>query len=135
LNRRKQFIDAFSLLLFLQKQGPFQIVKDLFRDAQEQDDAILIHQMSVGQVYSITARCHSQQKAEAFLPLLEVLPLQVVASDLAVVLRAARLSAEYRMGAVTSLVVAAAEAEEAVLITADPEIKKVEECIPVQWLI
>ena len=132
---RKQLLDAFGLLLFLQKKGPYQIVKDLFRKAQEAKSPILIHQMSVGQVYSITARCHSLEKAEAFLPLLEVLPLEVVSGDLAIVLRGARLSAEYSIGAIAGLVVATAEIEEAVLLTADPEVKKIEGVIPVEWLI
>lgn len=133
--KRRHCLDASGLLLFLQKQGPYQVVKDLFRDAQESNHYVLIHQLSVGQVYTVTARCHSIEKAEAFLPLLEVLPLKVVACDLDVVLRAARLSAEYRIGTIAGLVVATAEAEGAVILTVDPEMKKIEDVVPVKWLL
>ena len=131
----KCLLDAYGLLLFLQKEGPYQIIKTRFRDAQDNGNPILINEMSVGEIFHVTAHVHSIEKAEAFLPLLEVLPLETISNNLENVLQAARIKAQYALGYISALVTVTAERENAVLLTGDPEFHKVEEVIDIQWLV
>ncbi len=131
----KCLLDAYGLLLFLQKEGPYQIIKTRFRDAQDNGNPILINEMSVGEIFHVTANVHSIEKAEAFLPLLEVLPLETISNNLESILQAARIKAQYALGYISALVTVTAERENAVLLTGDPEFHKVEEVIDIQWLV
>jgi len=91
--------------------------------------------MSVGEIFHVTANVHSIEKAEAFLPLLEVLPLETISNNLESILQAARIKAQYALGYISALVTVTAERENAVLLTGDPEFHKVEEVIDIQWLV
>ena len=128
-------LDAYGLLLFLQKEGPYEVIKTLFRNAQSEKKRVLISEMSVGEVYHVVARSHSVERAESFLPLLEVLPLEIVSNTLEDILRAARIKTEYGIGYTNALVVATAERERAVLLTGDLEFREVDGVIPIQWLV
>ena len=132
---QKSLLDAYGLFLFLQKEGPYQVVKELFREAQTEDNPVLINEMSLGEIYHVTAQMHSSEKAEAFLPLMEVLPLEMVSNNLEDILRAARIKVKYSIGYVNALVASTAEQENAVLLTGDSEFRKVEEMITIQWLV
>lgn len=129
-----RLLDATSLLIFLQKEGAYEKVKSLFREAQDVEQPVLIHQMSVGEVFSITARSFSKEKAEAFLPLLEVLPIRIVESGMEDVLLAARLQADHNMGFVNALIAATAKKENAVLMTGNEEFRALEDVIAIDWL-
>ena len=131
----KCLLDAYGLLLFLQKEGPYQIIKTRFRDAQDNGNPILINEMSVGEIFHVTAHAHSIEKAEAFLPLLELLPLEIVSNNLESILQAARIKVQHALGYISALVTVTAERENAVLLTGDPEFQKVEEVIDIQWLV
>ena len=132
---QKSLLDAYGLLLFLQKEGPYQVIKTIFRDAQSKNDPVLINEMSIGEIFHVTARNHSIEKAEAFLPLLEVLPMEIVSNNLEDILRAARIKGQYRVGYISALVTVTAERENAVLLTGDPEFRKVEDVINIKWLV
>ena len=127
-------LDAHGLLLFLQREGPYEAIKKHFKNAQTNGESVLINEMSVGEIYHVTARRHSLERAEAFLPLLEVLPLRVVANGMEDILRAARIKAKYAIGYTNALVVATAEKENAILVTGDPEFRVVDEIVAIEWL-
>lgn len=132
---QKNLLDAYGLLYFLQKEGPFQVVKELFRKAQLEENPVIINEMSVGEAFYVTARNHSLEKAEAFLPLLEVLPVEVISNTREDILFAARLKAEYALGYTSALIAATAKAEGATLVTGDSEFRKVEGMLPIHWLV
>ena len=133
--KQRNLLDAYGLLLFLQKEGPYQDIKKLFRNAQKEKSPVLINEMSLGEVFHVIARTHSVEKAEAFLPLLEVLPLDIVSNNLDDILRAARIKVEYSIGTLTALVVATAEKENSILLTGDPEFHLVDGVISIHWLV
>ena len=134
MNQRK-YLDTYGLLLFLQGEGPYQQIKTLFREAQNGKKPVLINELSVGEVFHVTARAHSLEKAESFLPLLEVLPMEIISNRLDDIVRAARINAEFSVGFVRALIAASAEREGAVLLTGDPEFHKIEDVLPIQWLV
>lgn len=132
---QKNLLDAFGLFLYLQKVGSYQVIKRLFRSVQMEKKSILINEMSIGEIFHVTARTYSVEKAEALLPLLEVLPLKIVSNSLDDILRAARLRSRYDISTIGSLIVVTAEKENAILLTGDPEFKEVEGLIHIRWLI
>lgn len=132
---QRNLLDAYGLLLFLQKEGPYQDIKTLFRNAQTEKSPVLINEMSLGEVFHVIARTHSVEKAEDFLPLLEVLPLEIVSNNLEDILRAARIKTEHSIGTVNALVVATAEKENSLLLTGDPEFRRVDGVISIRWLV
>ena len=132
--KQKILLDAYGLLLFLQKEGPYHVIKTIFRNAQAEDNPVLVNEMSLGEVFHITASVHSIEKAETFMPLLEILPLEIITNCLDDFMQAARIKAQYTIGTVNSLVVATASVRSALLVTGDPEFKKVDGLIPIQWL-
>ncbi len=131
---QKIILDAYGLLLFLQKEGPYHVIKTLFWDAQQEKNPVLVNEMSLGEIFHIIFSVHSIEKAETFIPLLEILPLEIISNCLDDIMQAARIKARYAIDTVSSLVVATAIVQKAKLVTGDPEFKKVDGLIPIQWL-
>ncbi|MBN2029790.1 PIN domain-containing protein [bacterium] len=131
---QKILLDAYGLLLYLQKDGPYRVIKTLFWDAQQEKNPILVNEMSIGEVFHIISSVHSIEKAETFMPLLEILPFEIISNCLDDIMQAARIKARYAIGTVSSLVVATAIVQKATLVTGDPEFKKVNGLIPIRWL-
>lgn len=132
--KQKSLLDSYGFLLYLQKEGAYQVIKSLFRDAQNEENPILINELSIGEIFHVTARKHSLEKAEAFLPLLEILPMEIVSNTLEDILRAAKIKAQYSIGYVRALIAATAEREKALLVTGDRAFEKVEGIVPIKWL-
>ena len=132
--KQKSLLDSYGFLLYLQKEGAYQVIKTLFRDAQNEENPILINELSIGEIFHVTARKYSLEKAEAFLPLLEILPMEIVSNTMEDILRAARIKAQYSIGYVRALIAAMAERKKALLVTGDRAFEKVEGIVPIKWL-
>ena len=130
----KRLLDSYGFLLYLQKEGAYDIIKTLFHEAQDEGQSVLINEMSVGEVFSVIARKHSLEEADALLPLMEVLPIRVVNNGLDDFIEAARWRVQHGLSFQNALVAATAGREGATLMTGDSEFRSVEGLISIEWL-
>ena len=122
------------MLAFLNKESGFEKVRSLLRQAESSNEPLLMNEINIGEVYYITARTRSLELAEDFLNRLETLPVQIVTNSYAHVLEAARLKARLPISYADAFAVATAIRMNAAIVTGDPEFRRVEQLVSVNWL-
>lgn len=132
--KKRVLLDSFALLAFLNKESGFEKVRSLLREANRSRKPLLMNEINVGEVYYVTAKERSPQQAEDFLNRLETLPVQPVANSFTDVIEAARLKARFPISYADAFAVATAIRMNAALVTGDPEFRRLENLVPIDWL-
>jgi predicted nucleic acid-binding protein len=126
--------DAFPLLCWFQEEPGHTIVDSLLNEAEENKIEIFMSIINLGEVYYRTCRVTGQKKAEEILKKVQILPIQIISASDTIVLEAARIKGRYPISYADAFAVAAAVQKKAVVVTSDPEYKKVENLIKILWL-
>ena len=130
--KKKIVLDSFALLAYLKKESGFEKVKRLLA---AEDAHPLMNDINVGEAYYIIARERGSAQADDFADIiLPSLPITLVANSFQEVIEAARIKAKYPLAYADCFAVATAYREKAPLITGDPEFKKVQEIIQIDWI-
>jgi ribonuclease VapC len=93
-----------------------------------------MNEINIGEVYYSLARSQSIQRAETFLHTLPRLPIHAVSNTYEHTLAAARLKARFPISYADAFAVATAQRERAILVTGDPELRVVEDLVPILWI-
>jgi predicted nucleic acid-binding protein len=132
---RKRLLDSFALLAYLNQETGFAKVRDILAKAQKSGIHVLMNEINVGETYYILYRKRGREKAEYFLDIiLAGLPIAVLPNNLEHVIDASRIKAEFPLSFCDCFAVATARREKAVIITDDPEFKKLEHLVQIEWL-
>ena len=123
------------MLSYLNKETGFEKVREALAEAQVSDGSLLMNEINVGETYYILHRQRGVQKAEYFLDTVLVgLPILLVQNDFQDVIDAARIKAEYPLSFADCFAVATARRESAIILTGDPEFKKIDHLAKIEWL-
>jgi len=133
--KQQRLLDSYALLAYLNKEKNFQKVQKCLSDAQASGRPLLMNEINIGETYYILCRKRSQDKAVFFLdtvlPGLPILPLTNAFED---VMAAARIKSEVPISFADCFAVATARRENVIVLTGDPEFKKVEHLVKIDWL-
>ena len=132
---RKRLLDSYALLAYLNKEAGFEKVKTHLAVAQESGNFIIMNEINIGETYYILHRKRSAEKADYFIDtVLEGLPILRIPNDFYAIIAAARIKAEYPLSFADCFAVVSAQHEDAVVITGDPEFKKVKHLVEIEWI-
>ena len=132
---RKRLLDSFALLSYLNKEIGFEKVRQALAEALLSDGSLLMNEINVGETYYILHRQRGVKQAEYFLETVLVsLPIRLVQNDFQDVIDAARIKAEFPLSFADCFVVATARRESAIVLTGDPEFKKIQHLVKIEWL-
>ena len=130
--KKKSVFDAFALLAYLKQESRFEKVKNLLLT---EDIQIIINNINLGEIYYILARERGIAQADYFIQtIFPCLSIFRVSNSFEDVIEAAKIKAEYSLSYADCFAAATAKREKAPLVTGDPEFKKVEKFITVDWL-
>jgi predicted nucleic acid-binding protein len=133
---RKRLLDSFALLAYLNQENGFEIVKSVLAKAQKSGIFLVMNEINIGESYYILFRKRGREKADYFLEnILPGLPITTVSNDFQQVIDAARLKAEYSLSFADCFAVATARREEAMIMTGDPEFKKIGHLVEIEWIL
>ena len=133
---RKRLLDSFALLAYLNQENGFEIVKSVLAKAQKSGIFLVMNEINIGESYYILFRKRGREKADYFLEnILPGLPITTVSNDFQQVIDAARIKAEYSLSFADCFAVATARREEATILTGDPEFKKIEHLVKIEWIL
>jgi ribonuclease VapC len=94
-----------------------------------------MNEINVGETYYIVFRQRGVENAEYFLEtILAGLPIALVHNDFHDVIEAARAKAEYPLSFAGCFAVVTARRESATILTGDPEFRRIEHLVPIEWL-
>jgi ribonuclease VapC len=130
--KKKKVLDSFALLVFLGKEGGYHRVQDLL---SAEDPPVLMNAVNVGEVFYVLSRQRGDRAAEYFLSVvLPGLPISVIDNSFDNVMEATRLKAKHALSFADCFAAATAIRENAVLVTGDPEFRKLGRVLTVEWI-
>ena len=129
--KKIKVLDSFVLLAYLKMEGKYKKVKDLLAS----DEVLFMNDINVGEAFYVLAKERGVEKAEYFVnTVLPNLPIEVVPNALQDVLEAARIKATHSISYADCFVVATALKKDAAIVTGDPEFKKAQKTVEIEWM-
>jgi len=132
--KKKSLLDSFAVLAWIQDEEGSQFVEDLLYRAQKQQEEVLLNIVNLGEVFYRSARVQDISFARDILEKLKLLPIRIYPCPNEFILEAAEIKAQYPIAYADAFIVATALREKARIITGDPDFKKVEHLVSIEWL-
>lgn len=132
--KKKRLLDSFAILAYLKKENNYEkVVKVLSSDSG--GGSVIMNEINVGECYYIIAGARGREDADYFVnTVLPNLPVKVISNSLKDIIEASKIKAEYPLSYADCFAVATAVREKAVILTGDPEFKKVRHLADIIWL-
>lgn len=127
-------LDSFALLAYFGAEPGEAQVKDALARATAGGIEIYLSVVNLGEVAYIIEREKGVAATRLALAAVDQLPIKIVDVDRRIALAAAHIKARYPMSYADAFVVALAQQVQAVILTGDPEFRKVEALVTVEWL-
>ena len=131
---KRILFDSFAILKYYQDETGADKVEKLLRSAQRGLLNTFMSEINLGEVYYLTIRRTGLEPAKENLEQLLNLPIKIISPSSEIILRAAEIKAPYAISYADCFAVATAEQLSASIITGDPEFKKVESLVSVDWI-
>jgi len=129
--KKKKVLDSFAILAYLKMEGKYKKVKDLLAS----DEVLFMTDINIGEAFYVLAKERGFERADYFVnTVLPNLPIEVVPNTLQDVLEAARIKATHSISYADCFVVATAQKKDAAIVTGDPEFKKVQKTVEIEWM-
>ncbi len=94
-----------------------------------------MNEINGGEVYYIIAKERSHEAANYFLhDILGALPIKLLSNTFAQVIDAAKIKSRYPISYADAFAISTAIREDAILVTGDPEFKRVKKIVRIEWL-
>ena len=127
-------LDAYGLIAYLEGEDGKDKMIEVFKVARDSGRALLLCVVNWGEVYYITLREAGRERADQVAHLLSALPIQFVAVDMELAMKAAELKASRKMSYADCFAAALAKLRKAELVTGDKEFKQVENDVKILWI-
>ena len=131
---KKILFDSHAILKYSQDEPGADKVEALLNLCGQGQMEAFINQINLGEVYYKTIRCKGLRLARDYLQNFTQLPIKVIPASEEIVLRAAEIKARHPVSYADCFVAATAIREEATIITGDPEFKRLEAIVKIQWI-
>jgi len=126
--------DSYAILKFYQDEDGADKVEKFLISSRQGDLKAFMSEINLGEVYYMTIRRLGLASAKEYLEQFSELSTQVVPPSSDIILSASEIKAEYAISYADCFAVATALKVEASIITGDPEFKKVERLVKIDWI-
>ena len=130
----RYLFDSHALLAFFQEEKGTEVVAKILRRALKQRLDRLICVINLGEIIYMTKRRFGDNKKVEILGRVHQLGFKILPALEALVYKAAELKADYPISYADCFALACALEQSAILVTGDPEFKKVAHLIDIQWI-
>ena len=127
-------LDSFAVLAYLEDEPGAVRVGRLLSQAQKGEVELWISVINFGEVLYIVERERGRDVAKMTIAAIDQLPLSVADANRALTFGAAHIKAHHPISYADAFAVALAQSKGARIVTGDPDFKKVESLISVEWL-
>jgi predicted nucleic acid-binding protein len=127
-------LDSFALLAYLGGERGMARVREILASSTQGQCRVCLSLISLGEVLYIIERERSLPKAQQALAAIEQLPLEILPASRDAVLAAAHVKARFPISYADAFVIAAAQEEDATIVTGDPEFAAVQSQARIEWL-
>lgn len=134
MKKPRYVLDSYALLAYLRAEPGGGEVKSLLEEAQTGQVEAYLSLINLGEVVCIVERRMGTAVAAEVIEKVHSLPVLITDADEKRVLDAAHIKANHAISYADAFAVALARELDALVITADPEFRKVESLVQVFWL-
>jgi len=131
---KRILFDAHAILKWTQKEKGYQKVKSLLVECRNQSALGYMNQINLGEVYYKTIRAVGLDEAKKFLENFFRLPLSIILPDSDLIWKSSEIKAQYPISYADCFAAATAIKYEATILSGDPEFKKIETFVSIEWL-
>jgi ribonuclease VapC len=126
--------DSHAILKFAQDEAGADRVEELLRASEEARVRAYVNEINLGEVYYITMRRLGVESARRFLEQFSTLAVERVPASWEIIESASELKARHALSYADCFAAATALKHEAAIVTGDPEFRKVEHLIDIEWI-
>jgi ribonuclease VapC len=127
-------LDSHAILKFSQDESGADRVEALLREAEKGNIRAFVNEINLGEIYYITARRLGADLARRFLDYFSTLAVERTSASWEIILSAADLKAQYSLSYADCFAVGTALKYQAAIVTGDPEFKKIEHLVQIDWI-
>lgn len=127
-------VDSLVIIAYLRQEKGYLKFKRLLRQVRSEKIKLFLCWLNLGEVYYHVWRKKGKEAAQKTLSLVRQMPMELVSVSDELVLQAAEIKAQYPIALADCFVAALARNEGIPILTADPEFKKLEGLVSVEWL-
>ena len=126
--------DSYALLKFFQKEKGYEKVVHLLEEIKKAGVTKYINAVNLGEIIYSTKREFGDQKKLEVLANIERLNFTILTVSNNLIFQAAEYKAQYSISYADCFVLASAIEHKAIIVTGDPEFKKVEHLADIIWV-
>ncbi len=126
--------DSYALLKFFQKEKGYEKVIHLLQEIRRTGATKYINAINLGEIIYSTKREFGDQKKLEVLANIERLNFTILPISINLIFQAAEYKAQYSISYADCFALASAVEHKAILVTGDPEFKKVERLVDIVWI-
>jgi len=135
MSRKESYIfDSYALLKFFQKEPGFEKVIELLEHIKSNNLEKYLNIINLGEIIYTTKREFGNQQKLEVLANIERLEFTILPVSNELVYHAAEYKAEYAISYADCFVLASALEYNSIIVTGDPEFKKVESLSDIVWI-
>ena len=128
-------LDAWAVVVWLEKESGYLRVSELLEKAGNREIRLTMSIVNFGEVFYRTGKLYGIAEATRTERRIRALPINIIAPvEETLVMRAAYIKAQFPISYADAFAAALAEQEKAILVTGDPDFKRLEKTIKIQWL-
>jgi predicted nucleic acid-binding protein len=127
-------LDSYALIAHFEDEAGGEHVRKILRAASAGKTDLFLSVINLSELYYSTLRERRREKAEEVLFLLEQLPINIVDANLEMTIDAAKLKARYPIAYADCFAAALGIRKNAKVITGDPEFRKFENVLSIEWI-
>jgi predicted nucleic acid-binding protein len=126
--------DSHALLKLFQKEKGYEKVVQLLEEIQKTGAVKYLNAINLGEIIYTTKKDFGDQKKLEVLASIERLNFRILPIPNELIFQASEYKAEYRISYADCFALASAVEHKAVIVTGDPEFKKVEHLAEIHWI-
>ncbi len=131
---RDVVLDSHAVLKFVQDEAGAERVEEILTASHRGEIRAFLNEINLGEIYYITARKMGMEVATELLEHMGNLPIERVPATWDVIAAASGVKAQYALSYADCFAVASALRWGAVIVTGDPELKRVEHLVEIDWI-
>ena len=131
---KKYVMDSFAMIAFFEDEPGANKVTEILDALMKQKAKAFMSVVNWGEIYSNTMRVQEIEEAEDVIKQFNKYPIQLIEADQALTYEAAKLKGKHKIAYADCFAAALSLRLKAPIVTGDPEFKKLDDQVSIQWI-
>lgn len=134
MSKQYYVVDSWAIMALIKKEASHARVREILDLAKNKSIDLSMSFINLAEVYYSLCQDFDPLKAEGTIALLQKVPIAFFSATNNRVMRAAQVKADYAIAFGDCFTIQLALEKKAPILTGDPEFKKVEKLVKIEWL-